>query len=66
MAPGALTRSTVAPERGEPAGEAEHDLRCRLCELEEENARLRLLIHEMLVANQRLRERAAAERIQSA
>jgi len=36
------------------------ELRCRVCELEEENTRLRLLVGEMLVANQRLREEARA------
>ena len=36
------------------------DLSCRVCELEEENARLQLLVGEMLVANQRLREEAKA------
>jgi hypothetical protein len=38
---------------------AEHtmtDAQCRVCELETENARLRLLVSELLVANQRLRE----------
>jgi hypothetical protein len=35
-------------------------LHCRVCELEVENARLRLLVGELLVANQRLRERVAA------
>lgn len=35
-------------------------LHCRICELEVENARLRLLVGELLVANQRLRERVAA------
>ncbi len=34
------------------------DLHCRVCELEVENARLRLLVGELLVANQRLREGA--------
>lgn len=34
------------------------DLRCRVCELEEENARLRLLVSELLVTNQQLREEA--------
>jgi hypothetical protein len=54
--------------RGAPLGapEAAHepklDLRCRVCELEEENARLRLLVGELLVANQRLREEAKATR----
>jgi hypothetical protein len=32
------------------------DAQCRVCELETENARLRLLVSELLVANQRLRE----------
>ena len=32
------------------------DLECRVCELETDNARLRLLVGELLVANQRLRE----------
>jgi hypothetical protein len=36
------------------------DLKCRVCELETENARLRLLVGELLVVNQGLRERAAA------
>ena len=36
------------------------ELHCRVCELEVENARLRLLVGELLVANQRLRERVAA------
>lgn len=31
------------------------DLGCRVCELEAENERLRLLVSELLVANQRLR-----------
>lgn len=35
------------------------DLACRMCELETENARLRLLVSELLVANQKLREKAA-------
>jgi hypothetical protein len=32
------------------------DAQCRICELETENARLRLLVGELLVSNQRLRE----------
>ena len=32
------------------------DLQCRVCELETENTRLRLLVSELLVANQQLRE----------
>ena len=32
------------------------ELECRVCELETENARLRLLVGELLVANQSLRE----------
>jgi hypothetical protein len=44
------------------APESETGLRCRVCELEEENARLRLLVGEMLVANQRLREELKAVR----
>ena len=36
------------------------ELHCRVCELEVENARLRLLVGELLVANQLLRERVAA------
>lgn len=36
------------------------DLTCRVCELEAENARLRLLVSELLTANQQLRERARA------
>ena len=32
------------------------DAQCRVCELEAENAWLRLLVGELLVANQRLRE----------
>jgi hypothetical protein len=32
------------------------DLHCRVCELETENNRLRLLVGELLVLNQRLRE----------
>jgi hypothetical protein len=32
------------------------DLQCRVCELETENARLRLMVGELLVKNQRLRE----------
>lgn len=32
------------------------DLNCRVCELETENTRLRLLVGELLTANQRLRE----------
>lgn len=32
----------------------------RVCELETENTRLRLLVSELLVANQRLRERGTA------
>jgi hypothetical protein len=39
-----------------PAHAPPMDLQCRLCELEAENARLRLLVSELLVANQRLRE----------
>jgi hypothetical protein len=34
----------------------ETDLPCRICELETENQRLRLLVGELLVENQRLRE----------
>jgi hypothetical protein len=37
---------------------APRELQCRVCELEEENTRLRLLVSELLVANQQLRERA--------
>ncbi|MGC2162148.1 MAG: hypothetical protein WA634_09590 [Silvibacterium sp.] len=36
------------------------DLRCRVCELETENARLRLLVGEILVTNQQLREEMRA------
>lgn len=55
-----------ASSRGAPieAGQAglasPPDLECRVCELETENARLRLLVGELLVLNQRLREQAAA------
>jgi hypothetical protein len=37
-------------------------LECRVCELETENARLRLLVAELLVVNQRLRETTGAVR----
>lgn len=48
---GAIARRV--PPAAEPlAGYAQ----CRVCELEEENARLRLLVGELLVANQKLRE----------
>lgn len=69
LAPTGLPRSGAAPERGSGAGlepQRGPDLQCRVCELEAENARLRLLVSELLVANQRLRERASAERIQAA
>ena len=36
------------------------ELPCRVCELETENARLRLLVGELLVANQRLRDESGA------
>jgi hypothetical protein len=39
-------------------------MECRVCELETENARLRLLVGELLVANQRLRERGARPRME--
>jgi hypothetical protein len=42
-----------------PARVSAQDLECRVCELETENGRLRLLVGELLVANQKLRERAA-------
>lgn len=37
-------------------GAAGLDLPCRVCELEIENNRLRLLLSELLMENQRLRE----------
>jgi hypothetical protein len=39
------------------------DIQCRVCELETENARLRLLVGELLVTNQRLRDGARAARV---
>jgi hypothetical protein len=53
--------STVAYEPTPPLAAAP-DLHCRMCELETENARLRLLVGELLVANQKLREKAASAR----
>ena len=47
------TRPGAAPVVAEHAG---LDAQCRVCELETENARLRLLVSELLVANQQLRE----------
>ena len=47
------TRPGMAPAAAE---HAELDAQCRVCELETENARLRLLVSELLVENQRLRE----------
>jgi hypothetical protein len=47
------TRPDVVPAAAE---HAVLDAQCRVCELETENARLRLLVSELLVANQRLRE----------
>jgi hypothetical protein len=41
-----------------PAMTAPLDMQCRVCELETENKRLRVLIGELLVANQQLREKA--------
>jgi hypothetical protein len=41
-----------------PALVPEPDLKCRVCELETENTRLRLLVSELLVKNQGLREDA--------
>jgi hypothetical protein len=52
FARGAESFVPVAPEL------AAMDAQCRLCELETENERLRLLVGELLVANQRLRENA--------
>jgi len=37
------------------------EAQCRVCELEVENARLRLLVSELLVENQRLRERVRVQ-----
>ena len=68
--PSGLPPSAAALEQGgsgvglEPQGAL--DLQCRVYELETENSRLRLLVSELLVANQRLRERAPADRIQAA
>jgi hypothetical protein len=45
-----------ASARGAPQATFAPDLQCRVCELEEENIRLRLLVSELLVANQQLRE----------
>lgn len=45
--------------RGAPSTAAAPELQCRVCELEEENTRLRLLVSELLTANQRLREKMA-------
>lgn len=42
------------------AAAADTDLPSRVCELEAENQRLRLLVGELLVQNQRLREEAKA------
>ena len=53
--------SRGAPVEPGPAGLASPpELECRVRELETENARLRLLVGELLVLNQRLREQAAA------
>jgi hypothetical protein len=53
---GGLTHQTVSETESAAASE----LKCRVCELEEDNTRLRLLVGELLVANQRLRERSQA------
>lgn len=42
---------------------AELDVACRMRGLEEENARLRLLVSELLVENQRLREDARVRKV---
>ena len=44
------------PLSGENSAIAAPDLECRVCELEAENTRLRLLVSELLVTNQQLRE----------
>jgi hypothetical protein len=52
------------PSAGDPANDPpvtlipDADWQSRVCELETENARLRLLVSELLAANQRLREGA--------
>ena len=53
----ALARGTpMEPAHAVYEPVAAPDLNCRVCELETENARLRLLVGELLVANQSLRE----------
>jgi hypothetical protein len=59
-----MERAVEALARGAPVETAHAvyepvaapDITCRVCELETENARLRLLVGELLVANQRLRD----------
>jgi hypothetical protein len=66
-----MERSVQAFARGAPAESVagdrvpSADLPCRVCELETENARLRLLVGELLVANQRLREENKTARADS-
>ncbi|HTV04722.1 MAG TPA: hypothetical protein VME86_05085 [Acidobacteriaceae bacterium] len=50
----------------EASAEPAVDLHCRVCELETENGRLRLLVGELLVLNQRLREAAKVRQPESA
>ncbi len=50
------------PVSREAGAAAAPDLRCRVCELEEETTRLRLLVSELLVTNQQLREEAKRDR----
>jgi hypothetical protein len=65
-----MVRAVEAMARGTPLESAQAvyesvpvpDVHCRICELETENARLRLLVSELLVANQRLRESLKAVR----
>ncbi|MGB0122954.1 MAG: hypothetical protein WA419_21350 [Silvibacterium sp.] len=45
-----------SPQDGAPDPAGAPELHCRVCELEVENTRLRLLVGELLVANQHLRE----------
>ena len=53
--------SGVSPREGAPDPAGAPELHCRVCELEVENARLRLLVGELLVANQHLREGAQGD-----
>jgi len=50
------------PTASEADSAAVPELKCRVCELEEENTRLRLLVGELLTANQTLRDAAGQRR----